>query len=228
MWKTGEKCKTTPFWQQWMARSDLLVPETSTHTTLSMRHTTFLPGFSQWPAQHRDSPWASSWALAVFIPELSLLKSLFLSAGVGSCHKLNEHRCCFFQMPELYTAHHRSTNGLHWHQPWWGEGLRKGVCGVLSSGTFSGDLESTLLSSERLQKSKLLKCWCTQINSPVPKKKPYADERMGRFPSAYNTLHRLTHPPEVETLAWSLSTNSLFGSICYVLVTTIFPVFAFQ
>lgn len=51
---------------------------------------------------------------------------------------------------------------------------------------------------------------------------------MGRFPSAYSTLHCLTQHPEVETLAGSLNTNSLFGSICYVVVTTIFPVFALQ
>lgn len=88
MWKTGGKSEAIPFWQQWMVRSDLLVPETSTHMMLSMRHITFLPGFSQWSAELRESPQAFPWALAVFIPELGLLKLLFLSAGTGSCHQV--------------------------------------------------------------------------------------------------------------------------------------------
>lgn len=146
-----------PFWQQWMIRSDLLVPETSTHTALSIRHTSFLPGFSQRPAEHWDSLWAPPQALAVLVPELGLLKSLFLSAGAGSCHQVKQTQMLLSHMPEVCTAHHRSIDGFHQHWPCCGKAPGEECVVSLGRGTFCRDLESTLLSPERLQKSKLLK-----------------------------------------------------------------------
>lgn len=119
MWKTGGKSETIPFQQQWMVRSDLLVPETSTHITLSTKHTTPLPGVSQCSAEHRDSPWASPGPWLCSFLSWACWSHYFKVLEQDPAMKLNEHRCCFLHMPEVYTAHRRSsTDGFHWPSVW--------------------------------------------------------------------------------------------------------------
>lgn len=69
--------------------------------------------------------------------------------------KLNEHRWCFLHMPEVYTATPGALMGST------NTGLLKApgqeYVVSLGSGTFFRDLESTLFSPERLQKSKPLR-----------------------------------------------------------------------
>lgn len=72
----------------------------------------------------------------MLIPELGLLKSLFLSAGAGSCHRVK-------QTQMLLSPHARGVHSPPQQHQWvppalalvW-EGPRRGVCGVLRQGHF--------------------------------------------------------------------------------------------
>lgn len=147
--------QSNAFWQQWMVRSGLLVPETWTHTTRITRHATFSPGFSLWSAEIAPKPLLWPW--------LRSFPSSSVKAIICKCWsrilpqiKLNE---CWCQFPTCQRCTHPNTGA-----PMVSTGTRPGVVKapgeeyevLLDSSTFFRDPKSTRLPAKRLQKPKYL------------------------------------------------------------------------
>jgi len=127
-------------------------------TTPSMRHAKFSPGFSLWSAEHRDSPHASPLALAAFAPEQCLLEPLFASAGAEPCFKSSSTNAdARFPMCRRCTCPNTGARtGSIAPIPGAVEAPGENHVASPGSGTFHSDTETTLLSSDRLQKPKQL------------------------------------------------------------------------